>query len=113
MKQTNLSRLRSQQTALSLLLMTVVVVMIWVMFSIYSSYAKTTSTVETKVLITPLNPKLDTTLLDQLAKRKNYSPEELKSAVPTIAPLATIAPVATKAPISASGSAIPTATPTP
>ena len=109
MKQTNLSRLRSQQTALSLLLMTIVVVMIWVVCSIYSSYAKTTSTVETKVLITPLNPKLDTTLLDQLSKRKSYSPEKLKVAIPQATP------VATKAPSTASGSATttpgPSATP--
>lgn len=78
-KPTNLTGLMLQQNVLMVLLLTLVVIMLWVGFTIYFSYSKTTITPTDAQLIAPLSPKLDSKLFDTLKTRKSWSDDELNS----------------------------------
>ena len=82
-KKSTLTSLFLQQNILTLLLLTFVVIGIWVGFSIYFSYSKTTIGTTDAGLIAPLNPKLDSTLFTKLAARKTWTDQELSSFTPS------------------------------
>src|SRR5258708_29596318 len=81
-KKLTLTNLVLQQNILTLLMLTFVVVGLWVGFSIYFSYSKTTIGTTDATLIAPLTPKLDSTLFAALAARKHWSDDELSSFKP-------------------------------
>jgi hypothetical protein len=83
-KKKSFSALLMQQNILSVLLLTVVVIVAWVGFSIYFSYSKTTLTPTDTQLIAPLNPRLDATLFDKIAVRRTWTSEELDNFSPSI-----------------------------
>lgn len=83
-KKQSFRQLLVQQQILTILLFTFVVIMIWVISSIYFSYSKTTLTTTDKALIAPLNPRLDSTLFEKLAARKAWNDQELSSFEPRI-----------------------------
>lgn len=78
-KKNTLASLLFQQNVLTLLLLTMVVIALWVGFSIYFSYSKTTIAPTDATLIAPLTPRLDSALFDQLSQRKTWSTQELDS----------------------------------
>ncbi len=83
-KQQTLSSLILQQKFLSILLLTLVVVAVWVGFTIYFSYSRSTVTTTDAALIAPLTPKLDSTLFTRLSARKSWTDAELASFQPSV-----------------------------
>ncbi|MCJ7827834.1 hypothetical protein MUP65_01670 [Patescibacteria group bacterium] len=62
---------------LSVVLITTITVLSWVGFESYRSFVTTKIKPETQQLLIPLDPKLDTQILDNLDQRLGYSREEL------------------------------------
>lgn len=83
-KKQTLTTLIFQQNILTLLLLTLVVVAVWVGFSIYFSFSRTTVTPTDAALIAPLTPRLDSALFERLSARKSWSEAELSSFQPTV-----------------------------
>lgn len=83
-KKQTLTSLFLQQNVLSILLLTFAVIGVWVGFSIYFSYSKTTIAPTDAALIAPLTPKLDGTLFDKLATRLAWSDQELSGFTPSV-----------------------------
>lgn len=76
-KRLNLPTLLFEQRLLTILLTTLIAIFVWVGFSIYFSYRKTTLTPIDSSRIEPLNPKLDSTLFETLKSRISWTDEEL------------------------------------
>lgn len=107
-KKTTFSNLILQQNIMTLLLITLVVIAVWVGFSIYFSYSRTTITTTDAALIAPLTPKLDSALFEKLKSRKSWSDAELSSFQPTIEVTTTVltpTPTPSPTPAVATGSA--------
>lgn len=83
-KKKTLASLLLQQNILSILLLTFVVIGVWVGFSIYFTYKKTTIAPTDVSLIAPLTPRLDGKLFDTLSARLTWTEEELSSFTPSI-----------------------------
>lgn len=114
-KKRTLTSLIVQQNVLAVLLLTLMVIMVWVGFTIYFSYSKTTVTTTDAALIAPLTPRLDSELFDQLAARKSWSEAELSNFQPVVVittptGTTTVATIEEPTPI-ATSSATPTSSP--
>lgn len=89
MKKTpTLQSLILQQNVIYILAITFIVVAIWVGFSIYFSYSKSTITSTDMSLIAPLTPTIDTHVFDVISQRKTWSDQQLQNF-----------PISTKTPI--------------
>lgn len=73
-----LSGLRFKQQALYLMIFSFVTVTIWIGGSLFSSQKRTGISPELLELAKPLNPTINTGLLEEIEARKNYTDEELK-----------------------------------
>lgn len=73
-----LSGLRFKQQALYLMIFSFVTVVVWIGGSLFSSQKRTGVSPELLELAKPLNPTINTALLDEIESRKNYTDEELK-----------------------------------
>ncbi len=56
--------------ALIISILTVIMVMAWIAFDVYHAVSTSTITEVESTLITPLNPKIDQNLLDQILQRQ-------------------------------------------
>lgn len=72
-----LAGLRVKQQALYLMIFTFVTVTVWIGGSLFSSQKRTGISPDLLELAKPLNPTINTTLLNEIEARKNYSNEEL------------------------------------
>lgn len=73
-----LSGLRFKQQALYLMIFSFVTIVIWIGGSLFSSQKRTGIAPELLELAKPLNPTINTVLLEELEARKNYTAEELQ-----------------------------------
>jgi sensor histidine kinase regulating citrate/malate metabolism len=76
-KRLTFKQLLFEQQILGILLFTILVVFLWVVSSIYFSYAQTTLTTEDTTTVIPLTPEINEKPLLELANRKWWTPEEL------------------------------------
>jgi hypothetical protein len=73
-----LSGLRFKQQALYLMIFSFVTVTIWIGGSLFSSQKRTGISPDLLDLAKPLNPTINTGLLEEIEARKSYTDEELK-----------------------------------
>jgi hypothetical protein len=74
----SLNQLKQRQRVLQTMVFTLVTVMIWTGFSLFSSQKKTVISQELKDLAAPLTPTINTQILDELEKKKTFSVTELR-----------------------------------
>lgn len=72
---------------LTLLIPTLLIVIIWVAFSIYHSLATSTIPEGLNMQITAINPDFDTSVIEDLKKRKKVAPIYEAEANPLISPI--------------------------
>lgn len=73
-----LTGLRFKQQALYLMIFSFVTVVVWIGGSLFSSQRRTGVSPELLELAKPLNPTINTALLEEIEARKSYTDEELK-----------------------------------
>ncbi|MCL4208889.1 hypothetical protein KJZ63_04665 [Patescibacteria group bacterium] len=73
-----LTGLRFKQQALYLMIFSFVTVVVWIGGSLFSSQKRTGVSPELLELAKPLNPTINTALLEEIEARKSYTDEELK-----------------------------------
>lgn len=78
-KRLTFQQLLFEQQILGILLFTILVVFIWVVSSIYFSYAQTTLSTEDTTTVIPLTPEINEKPLLELSGRKWWNPEELST----------------------------------
>jgi hypothetical protein len=119
-----LQRLKHSRDLLYIVILALVVAIVWIVLSVYHSSVQTTVPANIQSLTVPLNPTINTQLIQSLSNRTVYTSDELSnfpinraapsplpgapvaSAAPTQAPLATPTPLPSSSPAS-------TATPSP
>jgi hypothetical protein len=69
---------RISQQALHLAILTLITVLVWAGFEIYRAYTKTTVALEVRELLAPLNPNLETELMENFKHQREISLEEIK-----------------------------------
>lgn len=74
-----IQQLKLREDILRILVFTLFTVFCWVGFSIFQSQQKTKIPAETQRHAIPLNPNLNTTLIDEIEARKMFSEQELES----------------------------------
>jgi len=75
--------------ALILAIMTLLTVLTWIFFEVYKTLHKTTIPQVTKEQMQPLDPKINTALIESLKSTLNFSEEEL-NILPTPTPTETV-----------------------
>jgi len=73
-----LTGLRFKQQALYVMIFSFVTVVVWIGGSLFSSQKRTGVSPELLELAKPLNPTINTSLLEEIEARKSYTDEELK-----------------------------------
>lgn len=71
--------LRRNQQLLYVGLFTLVVVVVWIATSLFSSQQKTGISSELRKMAVPLNPNINTFVIERLEAKRSFSPEELSS----------------------------------
>lgn len=74
---TQLQKIRSSQTALSIFILLLVGVLLWIIVTVFSSNRDSQISAEAQQLATPLNPNLDVSVLDTLDAKTMYSDNQL------------------------------------
>ena len=72
---------------LTLLIPSFLVVVAWVIFSIYHSFVTSTIPESLNMQITAINPEFDTSVIENLKKREKVTPIYEAEANPSIAPI--------------------------
>jgi len=75
--QGELKSLQDNQRLLAILVFSLVTVVIWVGFSLLNSQTKSSISPELRALAKPLNPTINTDVLDEIAAKREYTPDEL------------------------------------
>ncbi|MEX0895891.1 MAG: hypothetical protein WDZ94_03040 [Patescibacteria group bacterium] len=73
-----LEKIRSSQTALSIFILLLVAVLLWIVVTVFSSHRSSQIEPDVKALAAPLNPNIDTTALDMLETKRVFSENELE-----------------------------------
>lgn len=60
-------------------IITLITVLTWVGFTIYRAYTKTAVSPDVRKQLAPINPKLDTKIIDNLKSRRHISLEEIRN----------------------------------
>lgn len=123
-----LQTLKRSKNLLYIFILALVVALVWIVLGVYHVTVQTTISPEIQKLTKPLNPAIDTQVLEKLSTRTQYSAEELAtfpinkqlseeeaaaiSATPTPTPKSTASGSATPIP-SSTPTPTPTSTPTP
>jgi hypothetical protein len=74
---TQLSSLQHKQTFLRIMIFTLVTVMIWVGITLFGTQRETGIKPELLVLAEPLNPNINTQVIERVEQKRYFSPEEL------------------------------------
>lgn len=74
-----LEGLRRKERLFQIFIFTLVTAFFWIGFSIFLSQRETKVSIDIQKHTTPLNPNINRTVLEELAARKLYSPEELNN----------------------------------
>ncbi len=78
-KKQTIQSLLFEQQMLGILVFTVLVLFVWIAGSIYFTYNKSTISQDEALVVTPLDPKIDTVPLEDISMRKWWKGEELQN----------------------------------
>lgn len=78
-KKTSLQSLLFEQQLLGILVFTLLVLFVWIGASVYFTYNTSTLTSDETIIVTPLNPIINTKPLDAIRSRKWWTSKELQS----------------------------------
>lgn len=73
-----------EQQLLAILVFTVLVICVWIVASVYFSYSSAQYSESQVITVTPLSPKIDRDIFDQLEQRTWWSPQDLETFTPSI-----------------------------
>jgi hypothetical protein len=79
MQMLTINNLKHRQAYLRIGIFSLVTVMIWVGYSIYHSQQQTVVSQDLQKHALPLNPNIDTTIVDRIENKKTYSEAELSN----------------------------------
>lgn len=74
-----LANLRQRQEILAILIFSLVAIMIWVAVDLFSSQQRTAISAELQKLARPLNPIIQTQIIDELEQKRHYGENDLLS----------------------------------
>ena len=76
-----MTKKKTNKNTLLIAILTFITVLCWIGFETYRAVITPQVTTDIRQRLTPLNPELDTSLIDNLARRQNYTLEEVRTLV--------------------------------